>query len=78
MKKSAKEVREPDYIISGATCEQKFQDMNKFLNEIGTKLRILEEVEPWSNKADIYIGLIKEAVQKYMNLIAHSTFQQHG
>jgi hypothetical protein len=42
------------------------QDMRKFCNEIGTTLRALEEGTPWSNKAELYIGLIKEAVRKDM------------
>jgi hypothetical protein len=29
-------------------------------------LRVLEERTPWANKAELYIGLIKEAVQKNM------------
>jgi len=38
----------------------------KVLGEIGTTLRVLEEGTPWSYKAELYIGLIKEAVQKDM------------
>jgi hypothetical protein len=37
-----------------------------FLGEIGTTLRVLEEGTPWANKAELYIGLIKEAVRKDM------------
>jgi hypothetical protein len=40
--------------------------MLKFCNEIGTTLRALEECTSWSNKAELYIGLIKEAVRKDM------------
>jgi hypothetical protein len=40
--------------------------MQTFCNEIGTTLRVLEEGTPWSNKAELYIGLIKEAVRKDM------------
>ena len=29
-------------------------------------LRVLEEGTPWANKAELYIGLIKEAVRKDM------------
>ena len=31
-----------------------------FCNDIGTTLRALEEGTPWSNKAELYIGLITE------------------
>ena len=33
---------------------------------MGTTLRVLEEGTPWANKAELYIGLIKEAVRKDM------------
>jgi hypothetical protein len=31
---------------------------------MGTALRILEENTPWSNRAELYIGIIKEAVRE--------------
>lgn len=40
--------------------------LRRFLTSIGTTLRILEEGTPWANKAELYIGLIKEAVRKNM------------
>jgi hypothetical protein len=33
---------------------------------MGTALRVLEENTPWANCAELYIGLVKEAVQKDM------------
>ena len=33
---------------------------------MGTTLRVLEEGTPWANKAELYIGLMKEAVRKDM------------
>ena len=42
------------------------QSLRKFCGEIGTMLRVLEEGTPWANKAELYIGLIKEAVRKDM------------
>ena len=41
-------------------------EVRKFCNNIGTTLWALEEGTPWSNKAELYIGLLKEAVQKDM------------
>ena len=41
-------------------------EVKKFCSDIGTTLRALEEGTPWSNKAELYIGLIKEAVRKDM------------
>eukprot|EP00957_Ditylum_brightwellii_P048265 3663103-Ditylum_brightwellii.AAC.1 len=40
--------------------------MRAFCAEIGTTLRVLEEGTLWANKAELYLGLIKEAVQKDM------------
>jgi len=62
----AKEIGAPDAIIADAVREQQSDPLKRFLKSIGTTLRILEEGTPWSNKAEVYIGLIKEAVRKDM------------
>ena len=50
-------------------------EVKKFCNDIGTNLRALEEGTPWSNKAELYNGLIKEAVRKTCaNQILHCVF----
>ena len=46
--------------------KQMSHDVRKFCNNIGTNLQALEEGTPWSNKAELYIGLLKEAVQRDM------------
>ena len=66
VKQFAKEIGAPDAIVCDAAGEQKSGELRKFLNEIGTSLRLLEENTPWANKAELYIGLIKEAVRKDM------------
>ena len=66
VKQFAKEVGAPDAIICDSAPEQKSKELRKFLGEIGTTLRILEEGTPWANKAELYIGLLKEAVRKDM------------
>jgi hypothetical protein len=66
VKQFSKEIGAPDAIICDAAKAQTSQAMRKFCNEIGTTLRALEEGTPWSNKAELYIGLIKEAVRKDM------------
>ena len=58
--------KEPTSIIVDMASEQMSQEVRKFCNDIGTTLRALEEDTPWSNKAELYIGLLKEAVQKDM------------
>jgi hypothetical protein len=62
VKQFAKEIDAPDALICDAARAQMSQDMRKFCNEIGTTLRALEEGTSWSNKAELYIGLIKEVV----------------
>ena len=66
VKQFAKEIGAPDAIICDAAREQTSSDLRKFCNDMGTTLRVLEEGTPWANKAELYIGLIKEAVRKDM------------
>ena len=66
IKQFAKEVGAPDAIVSDMAKEQVSQDMHNFCNTIGTTLRALEEGKPWSNKVELYIKLMKEAVRKDM------------
>ena len=66
VKQFAKEVGVPDAIIADYGGENISFDLKKFCSDIGTTLRILEENTPWANKAELYIGLIKEAVRRDM------------
>ena len=66
IKQFAKEVGAPDAIVSDMAKEQVSQDVCNSCNTIGTMLRALEEGTPWSNKAESYIKLMKEAVCKDM------------
>ena len=64
IKKFAKEIGVPDSFVADMSGEQMSSEVKKFCNDIGTTLRALEEGTPWSNKAELYIGLMKEAVRK--------------
>ena len=66
VKQFAKDIGAPDAIICDAAPEQKSADLKRFLNTIGTTLRVLEEGTPWSNRAELYIGLLKESTRKDM------------
>jgi hypothetical protein len=66
LKLFAKEVGAPDAIICDASGEQTSQQVKTFLQQIGTSLRVLEKGTQWANRAELYIGLIKEAVRKDM------------
>ena len=64
IKQFANEIGVPTSIIADMAGEQIPQEVRKFCNNIGTTLRALEEGTPWSNKAELYVGLLKEAVRK--------------
>ena len=64
IKQFAKEVGAPDSFVTDISGEQMSSAVKKFCNDIGTKLIALEEGTPWSNKAELYIGLVKKAVRK--------------
>ena len=66
IKQFAKEIGAPDSFVADMSGKQMSSEVKKFCNDIGTTLRALEEGTPWSNKAELYIGLIKEAVRKDM------------
>lgn len=66
VKQFAKEIGAPEALICDAAREQRQVDLRSFCNEIGTTLRVLEENTPWANKAELYIGLVKESVRKDM------------
>ena len=40
--------------------------MKQFCDQVGTTLKILDTGTPRANHAELYIGLLKEAVRKYL------------
>lgn len=66
VKQFAKEIGAPDAIISDSAREQKSLAVRKLCINMGTELRVLEEGTPWANRAELYIGLLKESVRKDM------------
>jgi hypothetical protein len=52
--------------VADMSGEQISKEVKAFCNDIGSTLRALEEGTPWANKAELYIGLLKEAVRKDM------------
>ena len=61
-----KEIGAPDVIVCNMSMEQTSPEIKTILNDIGTTLRVLEEGTLWANKAERYIGLLKESVRKDM------------
>ena len=66
MKEFAKEIGAPDAFVADMSGEQMSKEVKQFCNDIGSTLRALEEGTPWANKAELYIGLLKESVGKDM------------
>ena len=66
IKQFSKVIGAPDFLINNASIAQKYGEVRKYCNDIVTTLRVLEDTTPWANKAELYIGIIKEAVQKDM------------
>lgn len=66
VKAFAKAVGAPDAIVCDAAREQTSQDLRSFCQKIGTTLRVLEKDTQWANRAELYIGLLKEAVRQDM------------
>jgi hypothetical protein len=63
----AKEIGAPDAIICDAAREQEIsKEVRSFCTKMGTALCVLEENTPWANRAELYIGIVKEAVRKDM------------
>ena len=59
-----KEVGVPNAFIVDPHSAQKSHEVRKFCNDIGSTLRVLEESTQHANRAELYIGLLKESVRK--------------
>ncbi len=64
VKMFCKAIGAPDAIITDHDTAAVSQKVKSFLHLVDTELRILEEGTPWANRAELYIGLLKEAVRK--------------
>ena len=65
----AKEVGAPEVLVADPHMNQKSREVKDFCNKIGTTLRILEQSTQFANRAELYIGLLKEAIRKDMGLL---------
>ena len=59
MKQFAKDIGAPDAILCDAAGKQTSGALREICHNIGTTLQVLEEGPPWTNKAELYIGLLK-------------------
>ena len=61
-----KEVGVPKSFIIDSARTQKSNKVRQFLNKVGTTLRVLEGQTQHADRAELYIGLMKSGVGKYM------------
>ena len=59
-----KEVGVPVNLIADPHPSQAKTSVRRFCDQMGTTLRLLEKSMQWANRAELYIGLLKEAVRK--------------
>jgi hypothetical protein len=68
LKQFAKDVGAPDVLVCDPHPAQTKREVREFCTQIGTTLKVLEAETQWANRAELYIGLIKEAVRKDMRM----------
>ena len=66
LRRFAKEVGAPNVLVCDPHPSQKSREVKEFCNRIGTTLRVLEANTQWANRAELYVGLMKEATRKDM------------
>ena len=64
VKQFAKEIGAPEVLVCDRSGEQSNDSLRAYCVDIGTTLRYIEEGTPWANKAELYIGLLKESIRK--------------
>jgi hypothetical protein len=64
----AKDVGAPDVLVYDPHLAQTKWEVQEFCTQIGTTLKVLEAKTQWANRAELYIGLVKEAVHKDMQM----------
>ena len=68
VKQFAKEVGAPEVLVCDPHPAQIKREVREFCTQIGTTLKVLEAETQWANRAELYIGLMKEATRKDMHL----------
>ena len=59
-----KQVGVPRTLVVDGHKSQTSNKVKRFCDQLGTVLKILETETQWANRAELYIGLLKEAVRK--------------
>ena len=71
LRQFAKDVGAPEILVCDPHPSHKIFEVKDFCNNIGTTLKLLEQGTQWANCAELYVGLVKEAVRNYIRL-SHS------
>jgi hypothetical protein len=66
LKLFVKEVGAPEALIVDPSGEQTSAKTKQYCHLVGTTLRVLEEGTQWANRAELYIGILKESIRKDM------------
>ena len=61
-----KQVGFPVSLVVDGHLSQASPTVRRFCDQFGTTFRVLETGNPWANRAELYIGLLKEAVRRDM------------
>ena len=61
-----KQVEVPSTLVADGHKSQTSSSVKQICHQLGTTLRVLETGSPWTNRAELYISLLKEAVRKDM------------
>ena len=64
LKLFCKEIGVPETLVLDPSGEARNKDVKLFCHKIGTTLKLLQESTQWANRAELYIGLFKEAVRQ--------------
>ena len=64
LKKFCKDVGVPEKMVCDPSGEQTSKKVKQFCNEVGMTLHIIEESTQWANRAELYIGIFKEATHQ--------------
>ena len=59
-----KDVGAPEILVVDLHPSNESKEVKAFCNKIGTTLCLLEQKAQWENRAELYVGLLKEAVRK--------------
>ena len=71
LKQFSKKVGAPHTLVCDGAKTQKKREVKEYLNKIGTRHRVLELRTQWANRAELWIGILKEAVRRDLRM-SHS------